>query len=187
MIFLQHNQWDNGLGPWPRKPRKPAKTRAKGDKKGQGGVRHAPATGSAPERESHTFSSGEDRPSGSGPASTRSGRNLPTLTIEMIREFTTTLPLPTRLTTVRRREKSARQPAIGKKISPSHVFAQNTRLYSWPWPSFRACASSVLNFLGNKIRLSWAFGDGFSLGAGQGYLSRPEPHRIASNCSGTPF
>jgi hypothetical protein len=38
----------------------------------------------------------------------------PTLIIEIIREFTTMLPLPTPLTTVRR-EKSGRQTAIGKK------------------------------------------------------------------------
>jgi hypothetical protein len=37
-------------------------------------------------------------------------KTSPTLIIEMIREFTTTLQLPTRLTTVRRRAKSARQP-----------------------------------------------------------------------------
>ena len=24
MTFLQHNQWDDTLGPWPRKPCKPA-------------------------------------------------------------------------------------------------------------------------------------------------------------------
>ncbi len=44
--------------------------------------------------------------------------DIPMLSIEVIREFATMLSLPTWLTTVRRREKSARQPAIGKKIPP---------------------------------------------------------------------
>jgi hypothetical protein len=65
-------------------------------------------------------------------------------------------------------EKSARQPAIGKEIPP-HVFAQNTRLYSWPLAVFPRNALPRFRtpyFLGNKIPLRRDTETDFLLGAG---------------------